>query len=236
MKIVIIGALEVEVSDIKKELKDRFTSTNAGFVFHHGDLGEHHITVIKSGVGKVAAALVTQMAIDLFQPDFIINTGCAGAMDKNLKIGDIVIGEHLTEWDLDTTGIGDPKSYIQELDICKFESCHKSIKPFVDALSKEFTVYKGLIATGDQFVCRDDQKNYILKYFPETMCVEMEGGSVAHVCTQNNIPFCVIRTISDTADHTSHINYASFCAEAGKKSAHALIKMLYEIKDGHKLY
>ncbi|MDO5328573.1 MAG: 5'-methylthioadenosine/adenosylhomocysteine nucleosidase [Coriobacteriia bacterium] len=234
MNIAIIAALENEISIIKDKLADKQVQTISNINFHTGKISGHTITVAKCGMGKVSAALVSQIAIDYFRPDLMINTGCAGALQKNLQIGDIVMGKTLVEWDLDTTDIGDPKSWIQELNMVKLYSdrdLSNKLKECIHNSKKSFgkKVYDGLIASGDRFVASQEVTDYIFKYFPDALCAEMEGAAVAHVATQNNIPFCVIRTMSDTADGDSGVDYWDFSKVASEQSAEILINLFKEL-------
>lgn len=234
MHIAVIAALENEIAIIKDQLNDKKIHKIANIEFYVGNIANHEITVAKCGMGKVSAALVSQIAIDYFKPDVLINTGCAGALQKHLQIGDIILGKTLVEWDLDTTDIGDPKSWIQELNMVKLYSdrdLSNKLKKCIHNSKKSFgkKVYDGLIASGDRFVASQEVTDYIFKYFPDALCAEMEGAAVAHVATQNNVPFCVLRTMSDTADGDSGVDYWDFSKIASEQSAEILINLFKEL-------
>ena len=225
MKIAIIAALERELTLLREALQNPTEKTIANMQFSKGNIGNKEIIIAKCGMGKVSAALVTQIAIDYYQPDLIINTGCAGALANELNIGDIVIANSLVEWDLDTTEIGTKKSWIQELDMVELYPEKILSKKIKLCLPQDTHSVEGLIVSGDRFVASKEITDYIFKYFPNAMCAEMEGAAIAHVATQNQIDFCVIRTMSDTADGKSKVDYWEFSQIAGEKSAKVLLNL-----------
>ena len=226
-RIGFIAALEYEVKALKSALHNIEESNIAGTTYYLGTIGNYEVVIMLCGMGKVSAALGTQAMISEYHPDFIINTGCAGALAKDLKIGDIVISTKAVEWDLDTIKLGNPRGYISSLN-CVYLDADNKIGDIISAyIPEDVNVTMGLIVSGDQFVSSDIQKNTILDSFPKALCAEMEGAAIAHVCTQNNVPFCIIRSMSDTADGDSDVDFAEFSAIAGEKSANVLLKMLY---------
>lgn len=222
----IIAALEVEVNLIKNSLLNKTTVKCAGTEIHTGKIGNTNVVLMQCGIGKVSAALGTQAMISQFKPDCIINTGCAGGIAKGIKIGDIVLSTATAEWDMDTTVLGDPRGYIYSLGTSIVKSSDEIVSLTEKFVPSGVTVFKGLVASGDQFVSSDDQRKIILGSFPDALCAEMEGAAVGHVCAQNNVPFCVIRCMSDTADGDSKIDYAEFSKKAGESSAEILINMI----------
>lgn len=226
MRYGIITALEFEESLFRqemgtvKELKILNKST------YSGKIGQHEVVVVHCGIGKVAAAICAQTMIQLYHPDIIINTGCAGALDPSLKIGDVVVSESVVEWDLDLRQIGLPLGYIDALECVEMKADEKLLNQIIDACPGELTVRKGLVVSGDQFVSTASQREHILKNFPNALCAEMEGAAIGQVCLQNGIPFCIIRAMSDTANGDSGVDFATFAPIAGEKSASWIIKML----------
>ncbi|MCQ2974845.1 MAG: 5'-methylthioadenosine/adenosylhomocysteine nucleosidase [Bacteroidales bacterium] len=225
-KIAIIGALESEVKLLKDELSNLETIEIAGNQYFSGMINNTNIVLTKCGIGKVSASICTQIMITKFNPDYVINTGCAGAIDKNLKIGDFVISKSAIEWDIDIQAIGFPRGYISALNQVEINADEYLIKQLEKVFSNQNKLIKGLIVSGDQFISTNQQRELILNSFPKALCAEMEGASVAHVCAQNQVPFCIIRCMSDTADGNSGVNYEEFSAIAGEKSAKILIEML----------
>ena len=225
-KIGIIAALESEVMALRDELKDSKVEHIAGADFHVGKIGKYEVVLMRCGVGKVAAGAGAQAMILAYKPDVIINTGCAGAIDTDLKVGDMVLSDSTVQWDMDTTAIGDPRGYISSLDTVEI----KANKDLVDLIEKyiprDTAVKRGIVCSGDQFVSNPTQRKTILDNFPNTKCAEMEGAAIGQVCAQNDVPFCVVRCMSDTADGNSQTDYPTFSKLAGIKSAGVLIKML----------
>ncbi|MDO5849795.1 MAG: 5'-methylthioadenosine/adenosylhomocysteine nucleosidase [Methanobacteriaceae archaeon] len=222
----IIAALDFEVELLKNELVNMEEIDIIGTPAYKGTIGNHEVIVMQCGMGKVSAADGTQALIDKFHPDYIINTGCAGGIGKGLSIGDIVVSDSVIEWDLDLRQLGYPLGYVDSLGIVEMKADKGLSDKMVKSIPSNEHVVRGLVVSGDQFVSTEDQMDQILTYFPKALCTEMEGASVGHVCTQNNVPFCVIRSISDTADSESDVDYASFSKMASEKSASWIIKML----------
>ena len=220
----IIAALEFEEEIIRKALKYRREYTLLGTVAYKGRIGDNEVVLIRSGMGKVSAAIGAQALIDKFRPDCVINTGCAGALDKALGVGDMVISDSVVEWDLDLRAIGFPLGYIDALKCVEM----KAHAPLVDRLLRavEGRVMRGLIVSGDQFISTDAQRQHIREHFPAALCAEMEGAAIGHVCRQNGVPFCILRTMSDTADGNSGVDFAAFSATASRQSAACLLRML----------
>lgn len=220
----IIAALEFEEEIIRRALKYRRTYTLLGTAAYKGRIGENEVVLIRSGMGKVSASIGAQALIDRFHPDYVINTGCAGALAKELGIGDMVISDSVVEWDLDLRAIGFPLGYIDALQCVEMQAD----AALADQLQQAVTgnVRRGLIVSGDQFVSTDAQRQTIRQNFPGALCAEMEGAAIGHVCRQNHIPFCILRTMSDTADGGSGVDFAAFSKVAGEQSASFLLEML----------
>ena len=223
----IIAALEFEEEIIRKALKYRRDYTLLGTAAYKGRIGDNEVVLIRSGMGKVSAAIGAQALIDRFHPDCVINTGCAGALDKELGVGDMVISDSVVEWDLDLRAIGFPLGYIDALKCVEMQAD----AALADLMQQAVTgnVRRGLIVSGDQFVSTDAQRQTIRQHFPHALCAEMEGAAIGHVCRQNGIPFCILRTMSDTADGDSGVDFAAFSKVAGEQSAAFLLEMLRKV-------
>lgn len=205
-KIAIIGAMECEINDIKKELENLKEINYVDLKIFTGNIKDKFIVLAQSGVGKVNAALNTQYIIDTFKPNIIINTGVAGGVDNCLDVGDIVIGTYLVQHDFDVTVLGYARGYmctgVDKDKPTKFYCDKDLINKFQIALEKNISknkIHQGIIASGDKFISGREIKEEINKYFG-ALAVEMEGCAIAQVATRNKIPFVVVRAISDLAD------------------------------------
>jgi len=219
MIVGIIGAMEIEVAEIKELMKDVSQVEISGITYYKGNIYGKDVVVAKSGVGKVHAAVCAQTMILKYAPSLIINTGVAGSLNTKLDIADLIISDFVVEHDMDTTGLGDPLGLISGLNIIKIPVSSKIVNKVKEAASiiEDTNIYVGTIATGDQFICDVEKKNYIVEKF-DALCVEMEGAAIGHVCYLNKTDFCIVRSISDKADGSAHIDFPSFVKVAAKKS------------------
>ena len=220
----IIGAMTVEVEQIKALMTDKRTDKISGIEFVCGKLFGKDAVAAVSGVGKVNAAVCTQTMILKYAPSLVINTGVAGGLDENLKIGDIALSCCTAEHDMDTTPLGEPKGFISGLETVKIKADEKALEDFKKVLTDlELNFVVGPVASGDQFINSPEEKERIKTEF-SAVCCEMEGASIGHVCAMNNIPFIVLRAISDGADDNSHLSFPEFVKMAADNS----IKVLAE--------
>ncbi|MCQ2770515.1 MAG: 5'-methylthioadenosine/adenosylhomocysteine nucleosidase [Clostridia bacterium] len=225
-KIGIIGAMDKEVEDLVALIEDRKEVKVLQNVFYTGKIGKYEVVVTKSGVGKVFAAAGTQTMIMAFNPDCIINMGIAGSLSSRVGIMDVVIGKKLTQYDYDTTAVGDPKSFIQEMGITHVESDAElvdTISQVTTSLSINHVV--GTIVSGDTFIADMDKKRAIHEEYDADAC-EMEGAAIATICAYQNIPFCIVRTLSDGGDSNSHMDYPKFKVLASKQSISIILELL----------
>ena len=222
----ILAALSVEAERLVAALEEAQTIRLAGQEAHVGRIGGQDVAVMRCGVGKVAAALAAQAMIAQLPVDELINTGCAGALAPGLGVGDVVLSTATVEWDMDTTALGDPRGYISGFDRIFMEAdaalraCLRRCAP------ADVRVTEGLIASGDQFITTPAQRSLILDAFPDALCAEMEGAAIGHVCAVNGVPFCVVRTMSDTADGNSTVDFPTFAKQAGETSAAMILRLL----------
>ncbi len=199
----IIGAMESEVKSIYQKMTSKEEIKAGDLVFYKGLLCGKEVVVVKCGIGKVNAALCTQIFISRFNPQKIINTGIAGATGNGLQIYDFVVSTKAVYHDFDTTYFGYklgqvpgmPETFDADKNLIDI-----AVKSFSKTeLSQNHKIRTGIIASGDQFVSDSKKKNIIVENFsPE--CVEMEGTAIAHTCYKNDIPFVIIRCMSDCAD------------------------------------
>ena len=224
----IIAAMEGEMELLRNSLEEAEEISFASGTCYKGKIGKHTVAAILCGIGKVSAALTVQEMIDRIRPDCVINTGCAGGIAEGLKIGDIVVSDKVSEWDLDITALGIRRGYISALDTADIAADSRLSERIASAVPESMTVRTGRIVSGDQFISRQEQRDVILGAFPDTLCAEMEGAAVGHVCAQNRVPFCIIRCMSDTADHESEVNFNEFANKAGRICNRILMDLLSE--------
>ncbi len=223
-KLGIIGAMDEEIEILKDEMKIHNIEKIAGIDFFQGKIEQSSVILVKCGIGKVNAALCTQILITHFQSDYIINTGVAGAVSDILDIGDIVISKDLIQHDFDATSFGYKIGQIPRLEEYIFKADKKLIeiaKQISNKEVKKHNVYVGRIVSGDIFIADDEKRNDLWNKF-EGYCAEMEGAAIAHVCYLNKIPFVVLRAISDKANSSAKVNFGEFVHEAAVNSADIL--------------
>ena len=228
IKLGIIGAMQVEVERLIAAMSQDKVVEIAGMVFHEGQLNGTEVVIVRCGVGKVSAAMCTQALIDRFAPTHVLNVGVAGSLDATLDIGDLVVSTDAVHHDMDVTGLGYPPGLVPELD----EQAELHGKRFFEAdehlrsvvlraaadVAPEITVVEGRVASGDLFVCEQADKERIASTFG-AKCCEMEGAGIAHVCWRNEMPFVIVRTISDKADGTSKVEYRVFEEQTAQRCA-----------------
>jgi len=236
MKAGIIGAMEPEVAILKAKLENCEASTHAGYTFYQGQLNGNDIVIVQSGIGKVAAALATAILIDKFQPDYVVNTGSAGGFEQSLKVGDIVISSEVRYHDVDVTAFGyeigqlpaNPAAYIPHPSLV--EAAQAGISELKAADGHSIQTLVGLITTGDTFMTKDDDIAKARANFPTMAAVEMEGAAIAHTCHQFNVPFVVIRSMSDIAGKESPTSFEAYLETASVNSSQLVMNMLDELK------
>lgn len=219
MIIGIIGAMSEEVESLKKEMQLESKTTKASMDFYKGKLWNHDVVVVVSGIGKVNAAICTQILVDIFDVNMVMNVGVAGGVKENINPGDIVIASSLVHHDMDCSVFGDKIGQVPRMDVYDFKCDEKLVKT-AQSIALKDSKHKsvvGIIATGDQFIA-DNQKVKWLEETFDASAVEMEGVSIAHVAYQNNIPFIVIRSISDNANTGASIDFEKFVPYAVENS------------------
>jgi len=206
----IISAMAVENERIKEMMTEKKSTVRAGVEFVSGKLCEKEVVVAVCGIGKVFAAICTQMMIDLFSPDAIINTGVAGALSDGLAICDIVAASALVQHDMDTSALGDPIGLVSGINKVYFESDAELTRKLKEsALRIGAHCVDGVVATGDLFVADGEKKRDISEKFSALAC-EMEGCAIAQCAYVNRVPFAVLRAISDGANSDSVSDYPTF--------------------------
>lgn len=225
----IIGAMDEEVEILKSMLDITETVTEAGMTFYKGMLHNSEIVLARSGIGKVNAAVCAQLMITLFKIDYLINSGVAGTLHQDINQGDIVISTDAVQHDVDTTVFGDPLGAIPRLGVTFFEA-DQALMNLAEKAAKSLnfegvSIFRGRVASGDQFVAGGELKDRIQSNFAPS-AVEMEGASIAHVAYLNQVPYVIIRAISDKADGSADLSYEEFLPLAAKHASLLLEEMV----------
>ena len=228
MTIGIIGAMEEEVAVLKESMDIEKIVEYASMQFYKGVLCGKKVVVVRSGIGKVNAAVCAQILADKFNIDVLINTGIAGSLDASIDIGDMVISTDLAEHDMDASIFGDPVGQIPRMDTFSFPADAELVKKAVQANSEanpDIKTFTGRIVSGDQFVSSSEVKDKLVNLF-DAKCTEMEGAAIAHVAYLNKISCVIIRAISDKADNSATMDYPTFEKQAIKHSVKLVRNLL----------
>ena len=227
----IIGAMEVEVAILKEKMEDVRIIKKASMDFYEGILAGKKVVVVRSGIGKVNAGICAQILADVFSVDAIINTGIAGSLNKNINIGDIVLSTDVVQHEMDATGFGYRKGQIPQMPVFFFnadDNLRRLAAEVCKEVNPDIQVFEGRIASGDQFVCDQDVKNRIVSEF-SAYATEMEGAAIGQAAYLNEIPFLVVRAISDKADGSAQMDYSEFEKAAVDHSVRLTLNMLARI-------
>ena len=193
--------------------------------FFEGTLGGAPVVIVRSGIGKVNAALCVQILADEFRVSHVINTGVAGSLNAQLDIGDILISRDALHHDMDVTIFGYQPGEVPQMGFREFKADEQMMalaKEACEKVNPDIHVMCGRVVSGDQFISSKEVKERLITQF-QGDCAEMEGASVAHGAYLNSLPFVIIRAISDKADDSAEMDYPTFEAAAAKHSA-ALVK------------
>ena len=227
----IIGAMEVEVAILKEKMEDVRIIKKASMDFYEGILAGKKVVVVRSGIGKVNAGICAQILADVFSVDAIINTGIAGSLNKNINLGEIVLSTDVVQHDMDATGFGYRKGQIPQMPVFFFnadDNLRRLAAEVCKEVNPDIQVFEGRIASGDQFVCDQDVKNRIVSEF-SAYATEMEGAAIGQAAYLNEIPFLVVRAISDKADGSAQMDYSEFEKAAVDHSVRLTLNMLARI-------
>ena len=233
MRLGIIGAMDIEIAALRENMKDLREQTRAGMTFLAGALEGLEAVVVQCGVGKVNAAMCTQLLIDHYSVSHVINTGIAGSLCADLDIGDLVISRDAIYHDFDLKFWGRPIGQVPGMDVTAFPADGQMIDcAFAAAESVNPGHTKiGRVASGDQFVCKKSQKDKIIAD-TGALCAEMEGAAIAHTAYRNSIPFVILRAISDKADDSAQMDYPTFEALAASRCAQVTMAVAKALRDG----
>ena len=231
MKIGIIGAMEPEVAILRDAIANKTETSKGGFTFYTGELAGHTVTLVQSGIGKVAATVATTLLIDNFQPDCVINTGSAGGFEPSLNVGDVVISNEVRHHDVDVTAFGYEIGQVPQMPAgfaahpALISAAQKSV-----AILSDTQTMVGLICTGDSFMCDPVRIDQTRKDFPTMLAVEMEGAAIAQACHVLDTPFVVIRSLSDIAGKESPQSFEEYLEVASINSSKLVNELLEQLK------
>lgn len=229
-RIGIIVAMQEELEEIKEYVEDINEKEIRHITFIEGKVEEKNVVLVQCGIGKVNAAMVTQALIDSYNIEYIVNIGVAGALNPMLNIGDVVIADKLIQHDFDITAFGHSKGYITG--VGDFIQTDENLRNKLEKLNhnnkdNDYKIKLGIIASGDIFCTDIEMKNKIYSKF-DADCVEMEGAAIAQVCYLNEIPFVVMRSISDSPNGKNAITFDKFLKIASKRVANLLVEFIKE--------
>lgn len=228
----IIGAMEQEITGLKEQMEDVKITRMASMEFYEGTLEGKKVVVVRSGIGKVNAAVCTQILADIFHVEVVINTGVAGSLNNDINIGDIVVSTDVVQHDMDVSPLGYSRGQIPDMEVLSFEADEALRHLAVEAcreVNPDIEVHEGRIASGDQFISSQEVKYHIVRDFG-AYAAEMEGASVGQAAYLNKIPFLIIRAISDKADGSAHMDYPAFEAAAIEHSVKLTSRMIRDLQ------
>ncbi|MCC5801477.1 MULTISPECIES: 5'-methylthioadenosine/S-adenosylhomocysteine nucleosidase [Bacillaceae] len=230
MKIAIIGAMEEEVALLRENISNPKVETIAGCEYTSGTMHDKEVILLRSGIGKVNAAMSTAVLLQHFKPDCIINTGSAGGFDPSLNVGDVVISTEVRHHDVDVTAFGYEYGQVPQLpaaftaDENLKQTAINSVKELGDA-----QVVSGLIATGDSFMNDPVRVDAIRDKFTDLQAVEMEAAAIAQVAHQFHVPFVIIRSLSDIAGKESDVSFDQYLEKAALHSAKMVMNIVKSV-------
>lgn len=214
----IIGAMDEEVAEIKNQMTEVTVERAAAMDFYKGKLRGKDVVVVRSGIGKVNAAVCTQILADRYGVDAVVNTGIAGSLRNEINIGDIVISTDAVHHDMDVRALGYKKGQIPQIDVFAFPADETMQKVAAEAcreVNPEIQVFSGRVLSGDQFISDHGVKSVLVDEL-DGFCTEMEGAAIAQAAYLNHIPYVILRAISDKADDSATMDYPEFERKAAQ--------------------
>jgi len=230
MKIAIIGAMEEEVTLLRENIEGKTQETVAGCEFTFGNMHGAEVILLRSGIGKVNAAMSTTILLEKYKPDYIINTGSAGGFHSELNVGDAVISSEVRHHDVDVTAFGYEYGQVPQLPAAFLADSR--LVAIAEAAAKEIEdiqIVKGLIATGDSFMQDPVRVDFVRTKFEDLQAVEMEAAAIAQVAHQFQVPFVIIRSLSDIAGKESNVSFDQYLEKAAVNSATLVMKMVSKL-------
>ena len=219
----------IEIEQIRAQMEEKRSEKAGSIEFVSGLLNKKEVVTAVCGIGKVAAGMCAQAMILKYSPSCIINSGVAGSLSNSLNILDVVVGESLVQHDFDISALGDPLGFIPGLEMINIP-CDNSLANIIISSAKGLGInaVAGIIASGDRFISSDEKKSFIVKNFGAVAC-EMEGAAIAQACYSNNVPFTVVRAISDCADGASQMDYPAFLPRAAKNASCLIVSAIEKL-------
>lgn len=229
-RIGLIGAMDQEIDRLKQSIQGLEQQQIAGFNFYTGTIGDFDVILLKSGIGKVNAAIGTTLLLDHFQPTCVINTGSAGGFDPTLSVGDVVISTEVRHHDVDLRVFG-----YEIGQMARMPAAYAADGLLIDVAEASvdrmdgIACSRGLIATGDTFMSDPDHVARTRANFPLMKAAEMEAAAIAQTCFCFDTPFLVIRALSDIAGQESNVSFDQFIVTASENSAQMVLNILAEL-------
>ncbi len=227
-KIAIMGAMPEEIAPLLKKVENIKKVEYANNAYYQATYKGKELVIAYSKIGKVFSSLTASTLIEKFGCSTLLFSGVAGAINPSLHIGDLIIADKLCQHDLDITIFGHPHGFVPEGAVFVETDIRLREIAKVVAEKNELTLIEGTIATGDQFVASNERKEFILSTF-KADAIEMEGASVATVCDALNVPFFVLRAISDTANDDAGMDFDEFMVGSAIISANFILEMVENI-------
>ena len=229
MKFGIICAMPEEIKELTARLSDKQVETIGGKDYLQGKISNQDVVLVESGIGKVEAGITTEHLITDFNVDVVINSGSAGGIGQGLHVGDVVISSETAHHDVDARAFDYVYGQLPGKQP-RFKASEKWGKALEKAGEQTgLNVKRGLIVSGDQFIASKDAIDKILHYFPEALSSEMEGAAVGQVATDHDVPYVVVRAMSDTGDEDAGVSFDEFIIDAGKRSANMLLQLFADL-------
>src|SRR6478735_5366435 len=230
MKVAIIGAMEEEVTILRDKIENRQETVIAGCEYSTGTISGVEVVLLKSGIGKVNAALSTAILLEKFKPDYVINTGSAGGFHPELNVGDAVISTEVHH-DVDVTVFNYEYGQVPNLPAA-FKADDKLVRLAEESALEvtDMKIVKGLIATGDSFMNDPVRVEFVRSKFPDLYAAEMEAAAVAQVCYQFGVPFVILRALSDIAGKESNVSFEQFLEKAAVNSTKLVLNFITKLK------
>ncbi|MDP2560965.1 5'-methylthioadenosine/S-adenosylhomocysteine nucleosidase [Psychrobium sp. 1_MG-2023] len=228
MKVGIIGAMEPEVAVLREQIENLTTEKYAGIEFYTGTIAGIEVVVSLSGIGKVAASVSATLLIEKYAPDCVINTGSAGGFDPKLNVGDVVIGSEVRHHDADLTVFGYEIGQLPKMPAAftPHPELARAAREATAISQNDVQIVEGLIATGDTFMADPVRVEQVRANFPTMQACEMEAAAIAQTCHLFEVPFVVVRSLSDIAGKQSEVSFDEYLVTAGKHSADMVVAML----------
>lgn len=230
VKVAIVGAMEEEVTILRDMMDDKQFTTIANCEFIEGTVNGTDIVLVRSGIGKVNAAMATTLLLEQFNPDYILNTGSAGGFAEDLEVGSVVISDEVVHHDVNVTAFGYKHGQVPQMP-ATFTSDERLIRFAKEAIEEigEHTSGVGLIASSDTFMNDAEHVERVRTLFPEMIAAEMEAAAVAQVCYQFEKPFVVIRALSDIAGKEAPMSFDEFLPIAAKHSSEIVLRVISKL-------